>query len=127
MSNFNLVNLFNLTYVKGQQVPTHLAQSTPKISQEVARDGVDLFSLLRRTSRRGAVLYMDATGKNTDRFLPAMVRELYHIANHGSVYRNHFCSLCLKRYRVEDQGVVTTKGQMEFRHLQAKLTGTQAD
>ncbi|EGG05613.1 uncharacterized protein MELLADRAFT_78055 [Melampsora larici-populina 98AG31] len=51
ISNFNIVNLFNLTHLKGSQiVPTHPGeQSNPKMSQEVARDAVDLFSLLRRS------------------------------------------------------------------------------
>ncbi|EGG07044.1 uncharacterized protein MELLADRAFT_85929 [Melampsora larici-populina 98AG31] len=73
ISNFNLVNLYNLTHFKDQQVPTHFGdQSSPKISQEVARDAVDVFSLLRRCEQRGYVLHVSAEGKDADRFLPAM-------------------------------------------------------
>ncbi|EGF97171.1 uncharacterized protein MELLADRAFT_73747, partial [Melampsora larici-populina 98AG31] len=45
-SHFNLVNLFNLTYFNGQQVPKHpeAVSISPKISQELVRDALDLFS-----------------------------------------------------------------------------------
>ncbi|EGG01414.1 uncharacterized protein MELLADRAFT_92155 [Melampsora larici-populina 98AG31] len=86
--------------------PTHQGQLTPKISQEVTCDSVDLFSLLGKCARRDTVLYVGTTGKNTDRFLPAMVQELYHIANHGSAYCDHFFSLCVKTYRVEGEGAI---------------------
>ncbi|EGF98317.1 uncharacterized protein MELLADRAFT_96011 [Melampsora larici-populina 98AG31] len=110
ISNFNLVNLFNLTHFKGQNVPTHSGlQSEPKISQEVARDAVDLYSLLRRCDRRGSVLYVGARGKNADRLLPAMARELYYIANHGTSHLHHFCSLCVRISKVEHEGKEAVK------------------
>lgn len=103
ISNFNLVNLYNVTYYQGQQVPTHPGEVTPKLSQEVARDGVDIFSLLRRCERRGHVLHVKASGKNADRLLPAMARELHYIANNGSLFRDHFCSFCVRAVPVEDE------------------------
>ncbi|EGG07694.1 uncharacterized protein MELLADRAFT_85573 [Melampsora larici-populina 98AG31] len=111
ISNFNLVNLYNTTNFKGQQVPINSGNRLicPKISQEVARDGVDIFSLLRRCERRGYVLHVSAHGDNTDRLLPAMIRELHYIANNGSHHRDHFCSLCVRTYPIEHEGKNTVK------------------
>ncbi|EGG08161.1 uncharacterized protein MELLADRAFT_84934 [Melampsora larici-populina 98AG31] len=110
MSNFNIVNLFNLTHIQGQHLPTHSGvHITPKISQEVAHDGSDLFSLLRRCDQRGSVLHVRAKGTNADCFVPAMTRELYHIANHGLAFRDHFCSLCVRASKVEHDGHAAIK------------------
>ncbi|EGG05310.1 uncharacterized protein MELLADRAFT_87962 [Melampsora larici-populina 98AG31] len=111
-SHFNLANLFNVTHFNSQQVPTHAGTShsfSPKMSPELARDAVDLFSLLRRCKRRGAILQLNAHGQQEDRLLPTMARELHHVANHGSKYRDHFCSYCVKVFEVEHGGNVALK------------------
>ncbi|EGG00114.1 uncharacterized protein MELLADRAFT_93766 [Melampsora larici-populina 98AG31] len=89
-----------------QQVPTHTAAQSfsPKLSQEMVRDAVDLFSLLRRCNRRGAVLYLPDEGEQEDRLIPAMIRELHYIANKGSKYRDHVCSFCVKEVDVKHEG-----------------------
>ncbi|EGG01018.1 uncharacterized protein MELLADRAFT_92735 [Melampsora larici-populina 98AG31] len=50
-----------------------------------------------------------AHGDNTDRLLPAMIRELHYIANNGALHRDHFCSLCVRTYPIEHEGKETVK------------------
>ncbi|EGG11788.1 uncharacterized protein MELLADRAFT_90787 [Melampsora larici-populina 98AG31] len=95
-----------------QLVPTHSAAQiiSHKMSEEFTRDALDLFSLLRRYNRRGAVVSVVAQGTQDNRLSPAMARELHHVANHGSKYRGHFCSLCFKTTEVVHEGRKATLG-----------------
>ncbi|EGG00367.1 uncharacterized protein MELLADRAFT_93341 [Melampsora larici-populina 98AG31] len=98
ISNFNLVNIFNLSHIDYVELPE--LESAPKVlpslSETTCRDTLDIHTLLLRADWRQSCLSVETSGPPNQRYHQAMQAVLEWIALEGSHHRRHVCSACLR-------------------------------
>lgn len=98
ISNFNLVNIFNLSHVDYASLPE--LESAPKVlpslSETTCRDALDVHTLLNRADSRQSCLSVDTSAPPHQRYHQAMQAVLEWIALEGSHHRDHVCSACIR-------------------------------
>ncbi|EGF97036.1 uncharacterized protein MELLADRAFT_89422 [Melampsora larici-populina 98AG31] len=99
ISNFNLVNLFNLSYTDDFDLPALIGAPMvqPVMSENTCKDGLDIHSLLLRADSSDTHLTVDTKEvESNQRYHRAMQRVLERIALEGTTHRNHVCSACFR-------------------------------
>ncbi|EGG03369.1 uncharacterized protein MELLADRAFT_90237 [Melampsora larici-populina 98AG31] len=100
ISNFNLVNMFNLSYVNDvTDIPRLNGAPTvqPFISESTCRDALDIHCLLNRADACFGNLIVDTkTTASDQRYHDPMQQVLEWIALEGTKHRDHVCSACVQ-------------------------------
>lgn len=106
-----MVHIYNWTHTQLQAIP-HLAKGfTAKLSEEVCRDGLEIYALLRRADLRDGHLSVTTAGRDELRFLSAMEEQLEWIALEGTSHRDHYCSRCTRITITDADGNEEIKSQ----------------
>lgn len=97
-SNFNLVNLFNMSHVDDVPIPAlrEAPSVLPALSDITCRDALDIHRLLAKADSAGRCVVVDTSGDPEKRYEKAMASVLEWIALEGSKHRNHACTACVR-------------------------------
>lgn len=106
VSNFNLVNLFNESYVEGMSIPAlrGAPMVKPSMSEVTCADGLDIHDLLTEADSALTHLVVDSSAPSENRYHLPMQHVLEWNALEGTTHRDHVCSSCVRLVDLANEG-----------------------